>query len=69
MMGTCRKTGKDLGKREVSFILGVALMHTFKMKGMLKMNPERNPNDFETFFHVTKRRVWVRMEVGVSVQA
>lgn len=65
-----RKIGKDLGKREVSFTLGVELVKGFKMKGMLKTNPERNPSDNDTFLHVVKEEcVWVGREVGVSIQA
>lgn len=51
---TSRKTCEDLGKWEVSFTLGIGLVNSFKIKGMLKINLERNPNDIETFLHVVK---------------
>lgn len=70
MVCTCRKISKDLAKREVSFTFGVELVKSFKVKGMLKTNPERNPSDSDTFLHAVKEEcVWVGMEVGVSIQA
>lgn len=61
---TRRKTCEGLGEREVAFALRVGLLKGFKMKGMLKMDPERNLHDIETFLHVVMGECeWVGVNI------